>query len=63
MKPEFEISVLLQLLLSMMMKLQILLQLLAAAISLVVLVNDPAVEVSSAAAVNDAAFTSLLQLR
>ena len=60
---EFEISVLLQLLLSMMMKLQMLLQLLAAAISLVVLVNDDAGAVFYAAAVNVAAYISLLQLQ
>ena len=47
----------------MMMKLQLLLQLLAAAVSLVVLFNDAAVAIFNAAAVNDAAFTSLLQLQ
>ena len=60
---EFQISVLLQLALSMMMNSQMLLQLLVAAISLIVLVNDAAVAVFNAAAVNDDAFTSLLQLQ
>ena len=47
----------------MMLKFQMLLHLLAAAISLVVLVNNAAVAVFNAAAVNDAAFTSFLQLQ